>query len=355
MQIKNKFIQDNAVDDRKVRLRNGQYLRARNAADTADVDILRVNSSNASELAQSLSAAGFKVTNLADPTSPQDAATKNYVDLAVQGLAPKEDVALATTSALPSCTYSNGSSGVGATLTGSANGALGSVDGVSAAQNDRILVKDQANQIQNGIYVVTQIGDASNPFILTRAVDADTPTKLLGAYTISRKGTVNGDHFFICTAEVSAIGTDNITFADYGSFVVSAGNGISKTGATLSTNNGPGLGYSGPANAVLVDQTTTKINGSNQVAGLRANKETFTLGSVDISNQYVDLAQVAHQNSIRVTPVGGPTQAEGSDYTLNYTGGANSKTRISFTGDLATGGSAALVAGDILIVEYQYL
>ena len=95
------------------------------------------------------------------------------VEAAVGKLAWKEPVRAKTAGALPANTYSNGASGVGATLTATANGALAAVDGVTLAPNDRVLVDQEATGSHNGIYVVTQLGDAGSPYILTRAEDAD--------------------------------------------------------------------------------------------------------------------------------------------------------------------------------------
>lgn len=82
-------------------------------------------------------------------------------------------------------------------------------------------------------------------------------------------------------------------------------------------------------------------------------KENFTLAGGDVTNQYVDFANVARTDSIHVS-IFGVVQSEGLDYTINYTGGAGGNTRLTFAGDLASGGSAELVAGDILRVQYEY-
>ena len=81
--------------------------------------------------------------------------------------------------------------------------------------------------------------------------------------------------------------------------------------------------------------------------------ETFTLIAGDITNQYVDLAQVAKTNSVQFM-VNGLLMRPTSDYTLNYTGGAGGKTRVSFAGDIATGGAAELVATDVIYIFYAY-
>jgi len=83
------------------------------------------------------------------------------------------------------------------------------------------------------------------------------------------------------------------------------------------------------------------------------NKENLTLSGTDITNQYKDLAQVIIASSLDLV-VSGLVQTEGTDYSVSLTGGAGGKTRITFLGDLATGGGAALVAGDILHCKYNY-
>ena len=87
-------------------------------------------------------------------------------------------VLAATTAALPTATYANGTAGVGATLTATANGAFPDQDGVSIPLNGRVLVKNEATAANNGIYVLTQVGSGSLPWILTRATDFDTTAEM---------------------------------------------------------------------------------------------------------------------------------------------------------------------------------
>ncbi len=87
--------------------------------------------------------------------------------------------------------------------------------------------------------------------------------------------------------------------------------------------------------------------------------ETITLNGTDITNQYVDLAHAitgasASVNSAALFVVGGPMQLKAVDYTVSLTGGGGGVTQIGFAGDLATGGPAALIAGDILVISYEY-
>ncbi len=88
----------------------------------------------------------------------------------------------------------------------------------------------------------------------------------------------------------------------------------------------------------------------NAAAPKTWSKENITLDGTDITNQYVDLAQEIYAMSLDLV-VDGVVQIEGTDYTLSLVGGV---TRLTFDGDLATGGPAALVATDILNIKYQY-
>jgi hypothetical protein len=121
----------------------------------------------------------------------------------------------ASNGALPACTYANGTLGVGATLTGNANGALAAQDGIPPAANDILLVKDQASGLQNGVYIVTTLGTAGTPFVLTRITAADTAAKLGGCYVSVQTGTLwSGATFKVNTlASALTIGTTAITFS----------------------------------------------------------------------------------------------------------------------------------------------
>lgn len=360
-QLKGKFLENNAVGASKVRLENNQALRARNAANSADVDLIKLSASDVFTLLRELNAGNNKISGLADPTNSGDAVTLSYMQSFFAGASdPKDAVRVATTAALAAVTYANGASGVGATLTANANGALGNIDGVGLSVNDRILVKNQVAGLQNGIYIVSDLGSAGTPFILTRAVDADSGADVTqGLFTIASEGSSQAQQgFMLTTSDPITVGTTALSFTKFGEVVI-AGNGITKTGTTLAVDAGNGLTFSGNTLIVAVDASalslaTTKFV-SGEVRSLRAFKESFTLGAGDITNQYVDLSKVAHQGSIMLVPQGGPTQKETDDYTLNYTGGASSKTRLTFAGDLATGGASELVATDVLSVTFLSL
>ena len=171
-----------------------------------------------------------RISNLTDPTQDQDAATKSYVDNVVNGLDVKESVRLATTANLAS-TYNNGAG----TLTASSNGAL-SIDGVTVSTNDRVLVKNQTDTKQNGIYVVTATGDGSNPFVLTRAGDADAASEITGGtFTFVEQGTANSENGFVFTHDgTPTLGTTAITVTQFsGAGQITAGDALTKSGNPL--------------------------------------------------------------------------------------------------------------------------
>jgi hypothetical protein len=224
-----------------------------------------VPSINFLNIGGNLSLSNFRITSLSEPINASDAATKNYVDTTAQGIHTHTSCRMATAAALPTCTYANGSSGVGATLTATANGAL-TVDGVTVATNDRILVKNQdASQLQNGVYVVTNTGSAGAPFVLTRATDMDQASEFPASFEFVEEGSTNADSGWICTTnEPITVGTTAITFTQFsGAGQITAGNGLTKTGNTLSvlSANAARIAVSG-SGVDLATVTTTTPTGS---------------------------------------------------------------------------------------------
>jgi hypothetical protein len=132
-------------------------------------------------------------------------------------------VLAATTAALPAATYANGTAGVGATLTATANGAFPDQDGVAIPLGGRVLVKNQTAGLENGIYTLTQVGSGSTPWILTRAVDFDTTAEmtvvagvLFGVTVFVTGGTTQALREFYLSATVTTVGTTAVTFVDSG-------------------------------------------------------------------------------------------------------------------------------------------
>jgi hypothetical protein len=173
------------------------------------------------------------------PTQDLHAATKAYVDAARTGLNVKAACRLATAAALATHTRTDN------VLTASANGAL-SVDGVSPVLNDRILVKTEGSgtHLENGIYFLSQLGDGSNPWKLTRAADADESAEVTaGAFVFVAEGTANADMGFVLTTnDPITLNTTALTFTQFsGAGQITAGAGLTKTGNTLdvvSSGNG---------------------------------------------------------------------------------------------------------------------
>lgn len=132
-------------------------------------------------------------------------------------------VLASTTAALPANVYANGTLGVGATLTASANGAFPDQDGVPIPLNGRLLVRFEAASANNGIYVLTQVGNASAPWILTRATDFDTAAEmtvvagvLFGVSVFVAGGATHSQKEFYLSATVTTVGTTAVTFVDSG-------------------------------------------------------------------------------------------------------------------------------------------
>ena len=152
-----------------------------------------------------------------DPGAALGAATKQYVDNISGNVNFNSPVYTATTGNL-TANYSNGTAGVGATLTATTNGPL-QVDGEFPSYLDRVLVWKQTSALQNGVYTVDVVGDSVTPYTLIRSADSDnTPTGEIryGDYTLILSGDTNGGKGFICnTVGTVVVGTTPITFVQY--------------------------------------------------------------------------------------------------------------------------------------------
>ena len=156
-----------------------------------------------------------KITNVAAPTADTDAANKAYVDAARSGLDVKQSVRLASTS-------SDGN----VDLTGSTP--TTALDSVSLADGDRVLLKDQSDAAENGIYIYAAAGNT-----FTRSADADAPAELnAGTFFFVEEGTENGDAGYVLSSDNPlTIGTDDLVFTQFsGTGQIIAGAGLTKTG-----------------------------------------------------------------------------------------------------------------------------
>ena len=248
---------------------------------TVDVDNLNLNGNTLSSTntdgnivldpngTGSVDVSSAKITNLASPTVNSDAATKQYVDaLVASGItyhAPVKYEVPNTTGNL-NATYSNGASGVGATLTNAGTLVAFAPDGPTAAPGDRILVYSQTNAFENGVYTVTTVGDGSTAWVLTRASDADTyglknPNSLGegDAFFVTSGNTGAGETYVCNTQGTITFGTTAINFVQVAATqIYSAGTGLTLTNTTFSLTapvavSLGGTGYtSSPTNGQLL-------------------------------------------------------------------------------------------------------
>lgn len=251
-----------------------------------DLDDNKISKTGSIAFTGNQSMGGNKITNLGTPTSDTDAATKAYVDATASGLDLKASVRAATTAALAAVTYDNGTSGVGATLTADANGALAAQDGVTLVASDRFLVKNQASALQNGLYEVTAVGDGSNPFILTRVTDADQAAEVTGGmFTFVEEGTTQADSGWVLTTDGAiTMGTTGLDFTQFsGAGQITAGAGLTKTANTLDVGAGNGIAVAADSVAVQRDATgganlATAIDVNSNGVAVRVDDSTIEEG-----------------------------------------------------------------------------
>ena len=207
------------------------------AAKTSDFDT-QVRTSRLDQFAlpsATVAMNGYKITGLADPTAAQDAATKAYVDATRQGLSVKDAVRAATTAS-------------NITLSG-----LQTVDGIVVAANDRVLVKNQTIQSENGIYAAS-----AGSWARTADADANSAEITGGTFMFVQEGTLNADSGWVCTNDgVVLVGTTALTFTQFsGAGMITAGTGLTKTGNSIDI-----IGTAGriTANADSIDIASTYV------------------------------------------------------------------------------------------------
>ena len=212
-----------------------------------------------------------------DPVSALQLATKQYVDAVAEGLHVHASCAAATTGTLASITggtvtYNNGTAGVGATLTLSV--ALTVLDGYTLLNGDRVLVKNEATQANNGIYTW-----ATGGTVLTRATDFDTATEIAsGDFTFVTYGTLYANTGWVQTNPVTTVGTDSIVWSQFtGAGTYTAGTGLDLTGTQFSiANTAVTAGAYGSATQV----GTFTVNAQGQLTLASDTTVTPAVGSI---------------------------------------------------------------------------
>jgi len=242
------------------------------------------------------------------PTNPNDIVNRAYADSIAAGINFHQSCKYATTTALPAVTYANGTGGVGATLTANANGAL-TVDGytfTSPTDNGtRILIKNQAATLQNGVYTLSQAGDAGLPFILIRATDFDTAGSGVdqidqGDFFLITLGTANANTSWVQQTPLPIIvGTTGIVFSQFGApLVYSAGTGLNESPAYTFNIANTGVSAASYGSASQVPVVSVNAQGqittaSNTSIAIDANQITSgTIDSARISGSYTGITGV---------------------------------------------------------------
>jgi hypothetical protein len=302
---------------------------------------------NTASIGGNLNMNSRNITSLANPVNAQDAVTKTYVDtLVASGIHFHDPVRVESPINL-TATYNNGTAGVGATLTNSGTQAALIIDGITMVVADRVLVYEQTDETQNGIYVVSDVGSVSTNWVLTRAGDADTYVinsadgLSEGSTVFVQQGATGAGELYTCnTAGVITFGTTNITFAQISTAqIYSAGTGLTLTGTQFSiANTAVTLGSYGSGDQVA----TFTVNGQGQLTAaantaITANAANLTGTVLNSSIVTSSLTSVGTLSSLSVT---------GNVDAGNVNGNGSGLTNITaanVTGQVAN----ALVAGTV--------
>lgn len=306
-----------------------------------------------------LTMATNKITGVGDPTSAQDAATKNYVDNAIAAVNPAVAVQAASAAKLPnSPTYNNGASGIGAFITTATLNTALVVDGYTPALLDRILVKNEGDSgglgaAKNGVYYVSQLAAVGLAWILTRAVDYDQPSDInnTGAIPVMNNGT-NALTSWLLTTQVATVGTDPLTYIQFSYNPTSVvppnlgGTGIANNAASTITISGSfaltitlsaGTSVTFPISGTLANLAGAQAFTNKDLTGAGNTFPTFnqnTTGSAAKLTTARTIGGVSFDGTANITvasATGGFT-VSGGDLAL----GANN---ITMTGSLAATGA----------------
>lgn len=227
-----------------------------------------------------LSVNSHKITSLTSGTADSDAVNLGQVKALLNGLDfAHENVQVVATTALPACTYANGTAGVGATLTANANGAFPAVDGITLTATDTlppdVLVAGQVAGLQNGVYRLTTTGTGGTPWVLTRRTDLDEASELEpGVAIVVAEGTNAHDTIWLISTDTAiVVGTTAISWLQLPSVNdLTAGTGLTRTGNTVDANAG-----------------TTPATSAGPGGGLKANADDLVIDATIVPRKYTAL------------------------------------------------------------------
>ena len=300
------------------------------------------------------------------PSNPTDIVNKDYADSIAAGLNYHQSVNFASTAALPAYTYNNGSSGVGATITANANGAL-SLGGGSPTAGQRVLVKNETagNAAYNGVYIVTQTGNGSTPFILTRATDYNTSGSGVnkidqGDYFLVISGTLASTAWVQQTPLPIVVGTTALTFVQFNAPITySPGTGLSEsptytfnianTGVTAATYGSASqtltLGINAQGQVTTASNTSIAIS-SGQVSGLAASATTDTTNASNITSGTLPTGRMTGSYT-GITGVGTLTAGTWNGSTIGVGYGGTGLTATPTNGQLPIGNGTGFSLGTL--------